>query len=733
MKGRLEKFLAGCRERKIGFVPVIRTGESAEELRHLASPEKFLVFTNAAVSAGAPMRNGMRMAFDRVASANPDAEILVWAHPFLRNAKELPPLATLVLGDENGGIAATQPYFHKLGWKTVMAPCLNHTRYELHRTRCMLRNYHGIPGEEGAIHWTDIADYHLLEDFADFVRDGADRVTEVPYAKVGIMTDNHITDSPSSLERSRLALELFKREGVDAVADLGDLGQANYEKGYDMYRQMVDSIFPPNAKHPDFIYVHADHELYNPKGGMLSRAEAFKRFREHIGIEHPYFAERSYNGLPVLVFPQSLDLIGGLKAYEDKIAAACKANPGKPIVVLDHVPPYDTVYNSVMWGDRGVSHRRILDKYPQVVSVSGHSHNSILNERCIWQGTFTAIDAGCLQRWQGLTIGSPIKSNQSFGVIVLEAYSTKLVFRRFDIRDGKECRREARWTVPVPFNPAHAPYSFARRAKMERSARFPVGASVKVSTDAVPFKTVTVSFPSAEHEDDVLFYRIDMDRRGKDGTWERFARGDTMSGFHLRKEDRVEVHSVNYSTGYFTGGGHYRISVTPVGFFGVCGAPIANEWTAPESVPVKLVWKSENPMAECPFRKGRVKTVEGCLQLPVLKPENGWYSFDARSSGFIELPEGLWEGPVGSEFRLIFDFEAEQPASEGFTVNIREINGWGQPCYGLVTPGGKSGPMHFVFEFKKKKADMPRYGLRFERGGVYRLKVNRIAVERMVK
>ena len=731
--GRFEKFMAGCRAKKLGFVPVVRTGESAQELCRIASPEKFLVFTNAAVAAGAPSRNMIRTAFDRIAAACPDAEILIWAQPFLRKVKELPVGATLVLGDENGGISVEQPRLHGLGWKTVMAPCLNHTRYELHRTRCMLRKYYGVPGEEGAIHWTDIADYHLLEDFADFVRDGADRPVEVPYAKVGIMTDNHITDSPSSLERSRLALELFKREGVDVVADLGDLGQANYEKGYDMYREMVDSIFPAKTSRPEFLYVHADHELYNPKGGMLSREEAFKRFRSHIGIEHPYFVERNCNGLPMLVFPQSLDLIGGLKSYEEKIAAACKANPGKPIVVFDHVPPYDTVYNSVMWGDRGMRHRRILDKYPQVVSVSGHSHNSILNERCIWQGTFTAVDAGCLQRWQGLTVGSPIKSNQGFGVMVLEAYTTKLVFRRFDVRDGREDRRDARWVVPVPFNPARAPYSSARRAKAERLTRFPSGSSVKVSTDAVPFSTVTVTFPSAECEDDVLFYRVDIDRRGKGGAWERFARGDTMSDFHLRGEDRKGVHSVDYSTGYFTGAGRYRISVTPVGFFGTCGEPISCEWTAPDPVSTELVWESKKTMEECPFRKGRVKTVEGCLKLPVLESENGWYSFDARSSGFIELPDGLWDGPVGAKFRLVFDFETEQSASEGFTVNIREINGWGQPCYGLATPGGKSGPLHFVFEFKKKKAEMPRYALRFERGGDYRLKVNRIAVERVLK
>ncbi len=733
VKGRFSRFLAGCKARKLGFVPVVRTGECAAEIQRMASPGKFLVFTNSAVAAGAPMRKAINEAFGKVAAANPKAEILIWAQPFLRYVKELPPGATLVLGDESSGIALDQPRLHKLGWKTVMAPCLNHTRYELHRTRCSLRNYHGVPGEECAIHWTDIADYHLLEEFADFVRGGADRVALVPYAKIGVMTDNHITDSPSSLDRSRLALELFRREGVDAIADLGDLGQANYEKGYDMYRELVGKVFPDAAKRPDLLYVHADHERYNPKGGLFTHEEAFRRFRAHIGIEHPYFTERNYNGLPVLVFPQALDLIGGLKSYEEKIAAACKANPDMPVIVFDHVPPYDTVYNSVMWGDRGPAHRRILDRYPQVVSVTGHSHNSILNERCIWQGAFTAIDAGCLQRWQGLTVGTPIKSNQGLGVIVLEAYSTKLVFRRYDIRDGKEYRPDAPWVVPVPFNPARAPYSFAERAKAERPVQFPSGAALKVAPDAVPFRNVAVSFPNAEREDDVLLYKVEIARKGKGGAWETFARADTMADFHLRPDERTGSHSVDCSGSYFDAAGTYRISVTPVGFFGAEGRPLSCEWTAPKAAPCELVWKSENPMVECPFHKGRVSSVEECLKLPKLEPKDGWYEYDARSSGYVELPGGLWEGPVGSKFRLVFDFEAEQPASEGFTVNVREINGWGQPCYGFPTPGGKSGPLRFVFEFEKKKAEMPRYCVRFERGGEYRLKVRRIAVERMPK
>ena len=505
----------------------------------------------------------------------------------------------------------------------------------------------------------------------------------------------------------------------------------NFLKGYDMYREMIDTLFPDKAKRPDLLYVHANHELYNPKGGLFTKEEAFRRFREHIGIEHPYFVERSYNGLPVLVFPQSLDLIGGLKFYEEKIAAACKANPGKPVIVFDHVPPYDTVYNSVMWGDRGPAHRRILDKYPQVVSVTGHSHNSILNERCIWQGTFTAIDAGCLQRWQGLTVGTPIKSNQGFGVIVLEAYPTKLVFRRYDVRDGKEYRPEAPWVVPVPFNAARAPYAFAKRAKTERAARFPAGSVLEVKPDSVPFRTVTVSFPYAECEDDVLFYKVEIERRGKGGAWERFARRDTMADFHLRADERSGRHSVDCTTGHFPGGGTYRIMVTPIGFFGTQGEPLVREWKAPAGAPVELVWKSEDPMRECPFHKGRVSTVEECLKLPKLEPKDGWYEYDARSSGFIELPKGLWEGPAGTRFRLIFDFETEQPASEGFTVNIREVTGWGQPCYGYPTPGGQSGPLHFVFEFEKKGSDSPCYGLRFERGGEFRLKVHRIAVERL--
>ena len=97
--------------------------------------------------------------------------------------------------------------------------------------------------------------------------------------------------------------------------------------------------------------------------------------------------------------------------------------------------------------------------------------------------------------------------------------------RCFDVRDGGEFRPESPWTIPVPFNAARAPYAFARRAKMERPAQFPSGAAIKVETDAVPFKTVTVSFPSAESEGDVLLYKVEIARKGNGGAWELFARG----------------------------------------------------------------------------------------------------------------------------------------------------------------------------------------------------------------
>lgn len=57
--------------------------------------------------------------------------------------------------------------------------------------------------------------------------------------------------------------------------------------------------------------------------------------------------------------------------------------------MITHQNPSATVYGSGEWGDQSL--KSLLDQYPQAVSISGHSHFSILDERSIYQDKFTAF------------------------------------------------------------------------------------------------------------------------------------------------------------------------------------------------------------------------------------------------------------------------------------------------------------------------------------------------------
>ncbi len=77
-----------------------------------------------------------------------------------------------------------------------------------------------------------------------------------------------------------------------------------------------------------------------------------------------------------------------------KIASAEDPTGEKPIFVFHHVPAVGTVNGLTSDGDTAL--REVLDKFPQVVDFSGHSHYSLTNPRSIWQEEFTAINTGGL-------------------------------------------------------------------------------------------------------------------------------------------------------------------------------------------------------------------------------------------------------------------------------------------------------------------------------------------------
>ena len=416
------------------------------------------------------------------------------------------------------------------------------------------------------------------------------RAADTSVLKVGLMSDTHVNDDPSSCERVRLAFETFKREKVDVIAHLGDLANYHLPNAFRNYRKTIDGVFPASSGRPRFLYAWGNHDSIdyarreNPKDRQMDRPAAFAVMKEILGIDHGLDFNVKIGGYTFLGVPETIADVFSIKEFERRIAEACRQSPGKPVFVMHHPPPYDTCDNSLKGVARGTP--SIFSRYPQLVVLSGHKHTSVMNERSIWQGAFTEVQTSCLYNWianwDSVEQGARVQARSGWGVMVMDVHRDRIVFRRFDIRLHEEHNPERRWCVPLPFSPDSAPYAAARRKAAEKAGVFPAMAKVEVNSDK-RFKWLTIRIPTVENVCDVRSYRILVDKM-TDGRWVEVLRENAIGDFDELPSAHKGYVDMRLEAKCFSKGETYRFTVTPEGFFGKQGTPISCEWRAATAI-----------------------------------------------------------------------------------------------------------------------------------------------------
>ena len=562
---------------------------------------------------------------------------------------------------------------------------------------------------------------------------GAD---EKPLARIGVITDTHIGKTKESCARVKLAYELFRELSVDMYANVGDIADHHFPTGYAAYREVIEEAYAgvPAEKRPKELFVYAGHDFLFYKPGKLhdfpSDMDAAADMKRLLKIPHDLYTAGEVNGFPYVAIPQS----GFCKKFDESLFEkmvddAVKNHPGKPVFVFTHVPPDKTTRT----GKGCVVERRVFDKYPQVVNISGHVHGSLQEARSVWQGEFTSVSAGCLQNWGlGLPGGGPVKRMQNYGALVIDVYSNRIVFRRFDVRDRKD---DSPWMIPWPYDPASAPYRLeAYRAALPVPA-FAAGAAdkVKVIPDATPFSTLAVTFPCAAGAKVRPFaYRIELSRKDSSGAWGTFARKFIFGEFYLREFELPEALSCPFDATYFDPGREYRAAIAPQNSLGGVGAEIVQEFTAPaQPVARKLVWKTDNPAADCVFReKGKQKSPD----------KDGFFEVKSGQA-LLHFPDGVWEGPAGANFMLTFDMHTIQDKRPCWSVALRnlkptpkrgQVKALKDAAKRMYTQPGDSGVMRYVVEFEKP-ADVCTYAILLDGGNAGKVRFTHVKIERLGK
>lgn len=528
---------------------------------------------------------------------------------------------------------------------------------------------------------------------------------EKPLLRAGLITDTHVTPKIESVQKLRAALELFKREKVDLVINLGDVADKFHPQAYRHYRNTVKSVYPDGIKE---IIAYANHDQVSAVKGLASPVP-YPMLKAALEIPHEPMALEVVNGFPFIIFPQRFK---SWELFETRLRDAEKKFPGKPLFVIDHRPPHNTTCNSLVCGIEGKE--KFLEKFPQVIHLNGHTHNDIRNELCFWQGAYTAVDLGCLSGWGGELEGTIPFGKQSSGVLIMEVYKNKVIFRRMDCLLKKAVAKP--WIVPLPHQPQSPQTIFEKRKKASVTPEFPAGSEIRISADQ-PFNELKIDFTTALPQKDVYKYEIFIKNK-IDG--KVLNRQEIFGDFYRDEPVKKSGHTI--SAGYFESQKEYVIEVIPFNFFGKRGKALRCDFKAPEKLRWETVFECREPMKTLKFRAGLKDGRE-------MELKNGFYIHDVEDARLI-FPGNAWTGKAGSRYRFTIDMHTRQPGIEKWTVVLRDTAIVRNARPRLYTQNGDLGVRRYVIEFVKP-ADDNSYYLLIREGGIGEIRFDYVKIERL--
>lgn len=375
--------------------------------------------------------------------------------------------------------------------------------------------------------------------------------------RVGIISDLQLTAQggsdtyDASFEKG---LQFLKAKDVDMIINAGDYTDTALEEAYQNYKRIFDAVYPENER-PITSYIMGNHDYWLPQlvdcWEIPFKGKMQKRFMAYTGETSPW-THKVVNGYHFIgLSPENGNMDGSaydgkLEWAEAQIQLAIEQNPENPVFVISHAPPAGTVYMSETESAENL--HKLFKKYPQVISLSGHSHAPLLEDRSIWQGEYTAINTQCLSYmcFEGgmLYEGDGdryIEENPM--CMIMEIGQGQVQIDRYSVLDG--VKRGDTWTIRTPIDPANFQYTDAHRETQakapvfEQTPAFQVSFGELHSADNSNGKELLLTFNAAKHERYVYGYRVVL--RNSAGKALRFENGKDENDNPLYREDLTFV------------------------------------------------------------------------------------------------------------------------------------------------------------------------------------------------
>ena len=390
-----------------------------------------------------------------------------------------------------------------------------------------------------------------------------------PNLVIGVTSDVHVKPLQERkgeyfTEFWRKTLELFRDQGADVVVAAGDLCNSSVTDEMQAFADTWFDVFPddraPDGRKVERVFVYGNHDISLQRARRVCNNDKVEMKRRAIALDRAGCWKRIFREEYSDVYRKTVkgyDFIGahwegGLKGHDDSFCKGLEAfydkvgpslDKSKPFFHVQHPHPKGTCHGEYVWGqDDGVS-TKVLSRHPNAVSFSGHSHNSLLDERAIWQGEFTSvgtatashvgpsaikagIEYGFENYWAYGKSGKAREEADRAKVMpmmdrtkgrqaqVVRVYDDRIVFSRYDLYDLKPLAED----LVMPLGVAESkPYAFAPRCEAAKHPQFPAEAKVTVSFckakrrgNAKKTKSVSVSVPAANAEPSArgVYYKV---------------------------------------------------------------------------------------------------------------------------------------------------------------------------------------------------------------------------------
>ena len=332
---------------------------------------------------------------------------------------------------------------------------------------------------------------------------------DAPIMKFGLVSDVHLGGEGKDADLENV-LRHFDAQGVDAVMIPGDIAHSGLIVEFERFAAIWYRVFPndcgADGRRVERLIVGGNHCIDGWPGRWKGwseerlRAERFnyadnpqKTWRRLFNEDWQEVFVKTVKGIPFVGAQWKSEQAPFLKPpLAETVAKLAPTFDTKlPFFVFQHNAPAGTCFGKS--GDAELA--EALRPYPNAVSVSGHYHRSVVDDRNVWQGEFTALSAGCLHEaaggegyrnvnyhWHAPSRTKPMRTTEWISrggcCSVVEVFADRLVVHRRSVQASEPLGED--WVVPIPAV-AGKGFDFKVREKETVAPEFAADAKVTVT------------------------------------------------------------------------------------------------------------------------------------------------------------------------------------------------------------------------------------------------------------